>query len=153
MNKLVFVILLFSLLSSCSSRKQVAIEEYDDITIVDNRDSIKVSKTDSIFCDTSTVDNETIKIEVIKEELKDSSVIEKKIITYSTNKVNNRISEEKIINSIEKDITRTQIEQEQETEVKTKETKYNHIHTSLRYILWIIIIILAIYILRKFKII
>ena len=152
MNKLVFVILLFSLLSSCSSRKQVAIEEYDDITIVDNRDSIKVSKTDSIFCDTSTVYNETIKIEVINEEWKDSSVIEKKIITYSTNKVNNRISEEKIINSIEKDITRTQIEQEQENEVKTKETKDNHIHTSLRYILWIIIIILAIYILRKLKI-
>lgn len=153
MNKLIIVILLFSMLLSCSSRKQVAIEEYDNITIVDDRDSIKVSKTDSIFCDTSTVNNETIKIEVIKEEWKDSSVIEKKIITYSTNKVNNRISEEKIINSIEKDITRSQIEQENEKEVKTKEVKDNHIHKSLRYILWIIIIILAIYILRKFKII
>lgn len=153
MNRLIVVILLFSLLSSCSSRKQVAIEEYDDITIVNNRDSIKISKIDSTFCDTSIAENETIKIEVIREEWKDSSVVEKKVVTYTTNKVNNRISEEKIINSIEKDITTTQIEQEQEKEVKTKETKDNHIHTSLRYILWIIIIILAIYILRKFKII
>lgn len=153
MNKLIIVILLFSMLLSCSSRKQVAIEEYDDITIVDNRDSIKVSKTDSIFSDTSTVDNETIKIEVIKEVWKDSSKIEKKIVTYSTNKVNNRISEEKIISSIEKDIAKTQIDQEQQSEVKTKETKNNHIYKSLRYILWIIIIILAIYFLRKFKII
>lgn len=153
MNKLIIVILLFSMLLSCSSRKKVAIEEYDNITIVDNQDSIKVSIIDSVFCDTSVVDNETIKIEVIKEEWKDSSVIEKKIITYSTNKVNNRISEEKIISSIEKDLTKTKIDQEQETEVKTKEIKDNHVYTSLRYILWIIIIILAIYILRKFKII
>lgn len=153
MNKLLIVILLFSFLSSCSSRKQVAIEEYDDITIVDNRDSLKVNKIDSIFQDTSIAENEIIKIEVIREEWKDSSTIEKKVVTYSTNKVNNKISEEKIISSIEQDITTTQIEQEQETEVKTKETKDNHIHTSLRYILWILIIILAIYFLRKFKII
>ncbi len=153
MNRLIVVILLFSTLSSCSSRKQVAIEEYDDITIVDNQDSIKVSIIDSVFCDTSVVDNETIKIEVIKEEWKDSSTIEKKIVIYSTNKVNNRISEEKIINSIEKDITATKIEDKKETEVKTKEIKDNHVHTSLRYILWILIIIVAIYVLRKFKII
>lgn len=153
MNKFIIVILLFSMLLSCSSRKQVAIEEYDDITIVDNRDSIKASKTDSTFQDTSISENETIKIEVIREEWKDSSKIEKKVVTYTTNKVNNRISEEKIISSIEKDITKTKIYQEQETEVKTKETKDNHIHTSLRYILWIIIIIVAIYVLRKFKII
>ena len=44
-------------------------------------------------------------------------------------------------------------QQEQEKEVKTKETKDNHIHKSLRYILWILIIIVAIYVLRKFKII
>lgn len=153
MNRLIVVIILFSFILSCSSRKQVAIEEYDDITILDNRDSIKVNKIDSTFCDTSIIDNETIKIEVIKEEWKDSSKIEKKIVTYSTNKVSNKISEEKIISSLEKNITKTKIEQEQDTEVKTKETKNNHIHTSLRYILWIIIIILAIYILRKFKII